>query len=108
VSIAVIVALAWTIPVGVLIGTNPRAARFLQPVVQIAASVPATALFPVLLLGLVSVPGGGDLAAVALMTLGTQWYLLFNVIAGASSIPQDLQYTSDLMRLRGVRRWRTL
>jgi NitT/TauT family transport system permease protein len=80
----------------------------LQPVVQITASVPATALFPVLLLGLLSLPGGTNIAAVVLMLLGTQWYLLFNIIAGASAIPQDLVYTSDLMRLKGWKRWRTL
>lgn len=108
VLIAITIALAWTIPVGVLIGTNPRAARILQPLVQIAASIPATALFPVLLLGLLTLPAGANIAAVLLMLLGTQWYLLFNVIAGASAIPQDLQHTSDLLRLKGWKRWRTL
>lgn len=108
VTVAVSIALSWTIPIGVLIGTNPRAAAVLQPVVQIAASIPATALFPVLLLGLLNLPAGANIAAVLLMLLGTQWYLLFNVIAGASAIPQDLQYTSDLMRLKGWKRWRTL
>lgn len=105
---AVCIALAWTIPIGVLIGTNPRAAAVLQPVVQIAASIPATALFPVLLLGLLAIPAGANIAAVLLMLLGTQWYLLFNVIAGASAIPQDLLYTSDLLHLKGWKRWRTL
>ncbi len=108
VVIALLIALAWTIPVGVLIGTNARAAALLQPVVQITASVPATALFPVLLLGLVGLPGGANLAAILLMLLGTQWYLLFNIIAGASAIPQDLQFTSALLRVRGWRRWRVL
>jgi NitT/TauT family transport system permease protein len=108
VAIAVAIALVWTVPLGVLIGTNVRAASLLQPVVQILASIPATALFPVLLLGLLDVPGGDNLAAILLMLLGTQWYLLFNVIAGASAIPQDLKYTSKLMRLHGWQRWRTL
>lgn len=108
VSIAVAIALIWTIPVGVLIGTNARAARFLQPLVQIAASIPATALFPVLLLGLLNLPAGANIAAILLMLLGTQWYLLFNVIAGASAIPQDLQYTTALLGLKGWKRWRTL
>lgn len=108
VTIAVLIALAWTIPVGVLIGTNPRAARLLQPMVEIAASIPATALFPILLSWLLLVPAGDNLAAILLMLLGTQWYLLFNVIAGASAMPQDLQYTSELMQIRGWRRWRTL
>ncbi|MEZ4669932.1 MAG: ABC transporter permease subunit [Anaerolineae bacterium] len=108
VGISIGIALAWTIPVGVLIGTNARAARILQPVVQILAAIPATALFPVLLVGLLALPGGGNMAAVGLMLLGTQWYILFNVIAGASAIPQDLKYTTDLMQLKGWRRWRTL
>ncbi|GAB1422507.1 ABC transporter permease subunit [Anaerolineales bacterium] len=108
VLIAVVIALIWTIPVGVLIGTNQRAAALLQPLVQIAASIPATALFPMLLLGLLTLPAGANIAAILLMLLGTQWYLLFNIIAGASTIPQDLQYTTDLLRLTGWKRWRTL
>ncbi|HML21443.1 MAG TPA: ABC transporter permease subunit [Aggregatilinea sp.] len=108
VALALVIALAWTIPVGVLIGTNARAARLLQPLVQVFASIPATALFPVLLLGLVKLPGGLNIAAVLLMLLGMQWYLLFNVIAGATAIPQDLKYTSTLLGLGRFDRWRTL
>ncbi|MCX7753628.1 MAG: ABC transporter permease subunit [Anaerolineales bacterium] len=102
------IALAWTIPVGVLIGTNRRAAAILQPVVQVTASIPATAIFPVFLLLVVNLVGGLNLAAVFLMLMGTQWYLLFNVIAGATAIPQDLKYTAALMGLNGWARWRTL
>ncbi|MGE5320701.1 MAG: ABC transporter permease [Hyphomicrobiaceae bacterium] len=105
---ALLIAAAWTIPVGVAIGTRPRMAAVLQPLAQIAASVPATALFPVLLLALLHLPGGLDLSAVLLMLLGTQWYLLFNVIAGASAIPQDLRDTTALLRLSAVERWRVL
>ncbi|MGQ9554771.1 MAG: ABC transporter permease [Anaerolineae bacterium] len=105
---ALAIALAWTIPVGVMMGTNPTRAALLQPLVQIAASLPATALFPVLLLVLLRLPGGLSLAAVFLMLAGTQWYLLFNVIAGANSIPQDLKYTSSLLQINGWQRWRTL
>jgi NitT/TauT family transport system permease protein len=105
---ALLIALAWTIPVGVLIGTNERLARWLQPVVQITASIPATALFPVVLLALLQVPGGLAIAAVLLMLMGTQWYLLFNVIAGAAAIPQDLKYTAALLGLSRWERWRTL
>lgn len=108
VFIALALALAWTVPVGVAIGTNRRVAGVLQPVVQIMASLPATALFPVFLLFVLRLPGGLNLAAVLLMLLGTQWYLLFNVIAGASAIPQDLKYTSTLLNLSGWGRWRTL
>jgi NitT/TauT family transport system permease protein len=108
VFIALIIALAWTIPTGVAIGTNPRLAKWLQPLVQITASVPATALFPVLVLMVLRLPGGLNLAAVLLMLLGTQWYLLFNIIAGASAIPQDLKYTTNLLQLGRWERWRTL
>jgi NitT/TauT family transport system permease protein len=108
VSIALAIALAWTVPVGVVIGTNARLARWLQPVVQIVASVPATALFPIFVLLLVGLPAGLNLAAILLMLMGTQWYLLFNVIAGASAIPQDLKYTSTLLQLDRWQRWRTL
>jgi NitT/TauT family transport system permease protein len=108
VAIALAVALAWTLPVGVAIGTNQRLAAWLQPVVQITASVPATALFPVLLLVVLGLPFGLNLAAILLMLLGTQWYLLFNIIAGASAIPQDLHYTATLLQLGRWERWRTL
>jgi NitT/TauT family transport system permease protein len=108
VLIALFVALLWTIPIGVAIGTNQRLANLLQPLVQIIASIPATALFPAFLLLLLNLPGGLNLAAVLLMLMGTQWYLLFNVIAGASSIPQDLKYTATMLQLRGWARWRTL
>ncbi len=108
VSIALVIAVAWTVPVGVLIGTNRKLAAVLQPIVQIVASVPATALFPIILLALINVAGGLNLAAVLLMLMGTQWYVLFNVIAGASAIPQDLAYTTQLLQLKGWARWRTV
>jgi NitT/TauT family transport system permease protein len=105
---ALTLALAWTIPIGVLIGTSQRLSTWLQPLVQIIASVPATALFPVFVLVLLGLPGGLNLAAVLLMLMGTQWYLLFNIIAGATAIPQDLRYTSALLGLNRWDRWRTL
>jgi NitT/TauT family transport system permease protein len=108
VTIALLLALIWTIPLGVAIGTNQRLSAILQPVVQVTASVPATALFPVILLLVINLPGGLNLAAVILMLMGTQWYLLFNIIAGASAIPQDLKYTAKLMQLSRWQRWRTL
>ncbi|MGB5051591.1 MAG: ABC transporter permease subunit [Caldilineaceae bacterium] len=103
-----LLALAWTIPVGVAIGTNRRLAAILQPMSQIAASIPATALFPVLLLFMLALPSGLELAAVLLMLMGTQWYILFNVIAGASTIPEDLKHTAALLQLSRYDRWRTL
>jgi NitT/TauT family transport system permease protein len=105
---ALVIALAWTVPVGVAIGTNRKLAGILQPVVQVTASVPATALFPVLVLALVRMPGGLNIAAVLLMLMGTQWYLLFNVIAGTAAIPQDLRDTTALLQLSKRDRWRSL
>lgn len=108
VGISLMIALLWAVPVGVLIGTHRRAARILQPIVQLVASIPATALFAVFLLTLLHTPGGLNLAAIALMLMGTQWYLLFNVIAGAAAIPQDLRHTTALLGLSRWERWRTL
>lgn len=108
VLLALVVALVWTVPLGVAIGTNRRVAAALQPLVQIFASIPATALFPVVLLLVLRLPAGLNLAAILLMLMGSQWYLLFNVIAGASAIPQDLKYTTSLLQLSRRERWRTL
>ncbi len=108
VTTALAMALLWTIPVGVVIGTNRKVARWLQPMVQIAASVPATALFPAFLLIVLKLPGKLNTAAILLMLMGTQWYLLFNIIAGASAIPQDLKYTARLLQLNSWQKWRYL
>src|SRR5258708_5857323 len=108
VVISLVIAVLWTVPLGVAIGSSPRLATFLQPVVQVVASIPATALFPVLLLAVLNLPGGLNVAAIVLMLLGTQWYVLFNVIAGTTAIPQDLRYTTDLLRFSQINRWRKL
>jgi NitT/TauT family transport system permease protein len=105
---AQIIALAWTVPVGVWIGMNRSLAARLQPIVQVVASIPATALFPVILLFVLRLPLGIEIGAVLLMLMGTQWYLLFNVIAGASAIPRDLIFTTEILGLRGLERWRVL
>jgi NitT/TauT family transport system permease protein len=105
---ALVIATAWTVPFGVAVGTSPKWSRRLQPVVQVIASIPATALFSVLLLILLELPGGLNIAAIALMVLGTQWYVLFNVIAGAMAIPSDLKEAAGVYGLTGWRRWRLL
>jgi NitT/TauT family transport system permease protein len=107
-SASLLIGTLLTVPLGVTIGLNPRWARRLQPLVQMAASIPATALFPVLLLVLLGLPGGLNIAAVGLMLLGTQWYLLFNVIAGARAIPSDLRDAATVYHIDGWRRWRYL
>jgi NitT/TauT family transport system permease protein len=108
VNASLVLGALWAVPVGVWIGTTPRVARLAQPLVQIAASVPATALFPVLLLLLIRAGGGMGLAAMALMLLGTQWYILFNVIAGAMAIPTDLKEAASVFRFTRWERWRRL
>lgn len=108
VFIVLVISLIITVPIGVSIGRNPKLAQFLQPIVQIAASVPATALFPVLLLYLGNMAGGLDIGAVILMTLGSMWYILFNVIAGAQAIPSELFEAARVYKLSPLQRWRTL
>lgn len=108
VNTALILGALWTVPVGVAIGSNPRFARIAQPLVQMAASIPATALFPVILLFLIRLRGGLEIAAMLLMLLGTQWYILFNVIAGAMAIPTDLKEAARIFRFSSWDRWRHL
>jgi NitT/TauT family transport system permease protein len=108
VFVVLVISLLITVPIGVTIGRDPKLAQFLQPIVQIAASVPATALFPVLLLGLANIGGGLDIGAVILMTLGSMWYILFNVIAGAQAIPSELFEAARVYKLSPLQRWQTL
>src|SRR5262249_29121450 len=96
VNISLLLAAAWTIPAGVAIGFNPKLARIAQPLAQIAASFPATALFPVILLALMKLGAGLGIGSIALMMLGTQWYILFNVIAGAMAIPSEMREVAQL------------
>jgi len=108
VELALVLAGLWTIPVGVYIGLRPKLAAFAQPIAQVAASVPATALFPIVLLFLIRVGGGIGIGSIVLLLLGTQWYLLFNVIAGASSIPTDLKEVCDVFHMSRAEHWRRL
>jgi NitT/TauT family transport system permease protein len=108
VNAALLIGALWAVPVGVAIGSNPRLARIAQPLAQIAASVPATALFPVILLFLIRLRGGLEIAAMLVLLLGTQWYTLFNVIAGAMAIPSDLKEAASIFRFSAWERWRRL
>ena len=108
VNAALLLGALWAVPTGVAIGLHPRLARIAQPVAQVAASVPATALFPIVLLALIRWGGGMSLAALALMLLGTQWYILFNVIAGAMAIPSDLKEAAGVFHFGAWNRWRRL
>jgi NitT/TauT family transport system permease protein len=108
VNLALLLGALWTIPAGVAIGFNPRLARIAQPLAQIAASIPATALLPVILLILIRLGGGLGLASIVVLLLGTQWYVLFNVIAGAMAIPTDLKECCSVFRVKGIERWKKL
>lgn len=107
-SAAVLLGALWTVPVGVAIGLNPRLNQIAQPVTQIAASFPANMLFP--FFGLLYLRYGlsFELGAIPLMMLGTQWYILFNVIAGASGLPSDLKEAAVILGLSRWEKWRVL
>jgi len=96
------------VPIGVWIGSNPKLAQYLMPLTQIAASFPAPLVFTNLFVLITLVGGNLEWGSVILMMLGTIWYILFNVISGASSIPQDLRACTQLTHLKGWQRWRTL
>ncbi len=105
---AQIIALIWTVPIGVAIGMNKKIANILQPIIQVVASIPATALFPVILVFFMNKLGGLNVASVLLMLMGTQWYILFNVIAGAMAIPEDLKAAAQTFGLTGWKKWKVL
>jgi NitT/TauT family transport system permease protein len=108
VAVVVIIASAIWVPVGVWIGFNPRVAQFMQPIVQVLASFPANFIFPFAIVVFLDIGLSLNFGAVVLMALGTQWYVLFNVIAGASAVPSDLKEAMDNLGVRGVARWRRL
>lgn len=108
VALALAVTAAWTVPVGVSLGLKPGLGSRVLPLIQVAASIPATALFPAVLLLAVRLPAGVEWAALLLMALGSQWYVLFNVVAGALAIPTELREAAAIFRLRGLKRWRLL
>nr|WP_246475064.1 ABC transporter permease subunit [Pseudomonas folii] len=101
----VLASLVW-VPVGVWIGLNPRWAERLQPIAQLLAAFPANILFPFAVVTIVTLKLNPDVWLSPLMILGTQWYILFNVIAGASALPTDLLEASRVFRVRGWQWWR--
>lgn len=99
--------LVW-VPIGVWIGMNPKVTRIAQPVVQVLASFPANFLFPFITLLLIRTGISLNVGGILLMALGAQWYILFNVIAGASAIPSDLREAAASLRMSRALQWRTL
>ncbi len=108
VVILVVVSTIIWVPVGVKIGMSPRLARYAQPVVQVLASFPANFLFPLATAVFIALGISLNIGGILLMALGAQWYILFNVIAGASAIPTDLRELADQFRLPRRQRWREL
>jgi NitT/TauT family transport system permease protein len=105
---AVALGTVWALPAGLAIGLSPRLSRTLQPVVQVAASFPAPMLFPMVIAALAWAGVALGWGSILLMLLGTQWYILFNVIAGAMAIPSDLREAARTYRIKGWQRFKVL
>ena len=105
---ALILGALWTIPLGVAIGLRPSLSKKLQPIIQIIAAFPANMLFPFVTIIFLKYNFNFEIGSIFLMMLGTQWYILFNVIAGAMSIPNDLLEAASVFRITGWQKWRNL
>jgi NitT/TauT family transport system permease protein len=108
--IVVLIALAslvW-VPIGVWVGTRPKVANLVQPVAQFLAAFPANLLFPIAVSAIVAFKLNPNIWLSPLMILGTQWYILFNVVAGASAIPAELRAAGANFHVRGLLWWRRI
>ena len=99
--------LIW-VPVGVMVGMRPRVAQLVQPVVQIMAAFPANVLFPIAVSAIVLLKIDPNIWLSPLMILGTQWYILFNVIAGAAAIPSEMRDVGTNLQIRGWLWWKKI
>ncbi|MBU6459711.1 MAG: ABC transporter permease subunit [Proteobacteria bacterium] len=99
--------LVW-VPLGIEIGLRPRLSQWVQPIAQFLAAFPANLFFPVAVLLIVKYHLTPSIWLSPLMILGTQWYILFNVIAGASAFPKDLKEAAEMLRVKGWKRWRKI
>lgn len=106
VGVLIVLASVLWVPIGVWIGLNPRWAERLQPIAQLLAAFPANVLFPFAVITIVALKLNPDIWLSPLMILGTQWYILFNVIAGASALPTDLREAARSFHVRGWQWWR--
>jgi NitT/TauT family transport system permease protein len=98
----------WTVPLGIWIGVSMKRVRVFQPIVQILASFPAPMLFPLIMLALLSIHLSFEVISIVLMMAGVQWYILFNVIAGAIRIPTELDQAARVMGLGFWRRMKSV
>ena len=108
VSILIVLASAVWVPIGVFVGLRPKLTAVIQPIAQFLAAFPANLLFPVAVYLIVRFHLSPKIWLTPLMILGTQWYILFNVIAGASAIPSDFREAAATFRIRPWRWWRDI
>ena len=106
-AMTVLATLIWT-PIGVWIGFHPKAARFAQPLAQIGASFPVNMTFPIVVGLFVATHTSMNWGSILLIAMGTQWYILFNVIAGAMAIPNEMKEVANIYRLPRWRVWQTV
>ncbi|MGA2052822.1 MAG: ABC transporter permease subunit [Opitutales bacterium] len=106
-AVTVLATLIWT-PIGVWMGFHPKLTRFFQPLAQIAASFPVNMTFPIVVGFYVAYHISMNWGSIFLIAMGTQWYILFNVMAGAMAIPNDLKEVARTYGLRHWPLWRTL
>lgn len=106
--IAYAISLAWIIPCTLAASSNARLRQRLASIAEIVGSVPATALFPLIVVFVIEVTGGMNLASILLILTGMQWYLLFNLLAGVSQIPEDLKEATRSFGLSRLATWRKL
>jgi NitT/TauT family transport system permease protein len=107
-TIAYAISLAWTVPCALAASESPRFNRILSPVAEIVGSMPATALFPVIVAAFIQFTGGMNAASIVLILTGMQWYLLFNLLAGVNQVPEDLKEAARAFGLSRYARWRKL
>ena len=104
--IAYIICVAWTLPVAVYLYEHKKVEKYALPIAEISAAIPATALFPVIILLIIQTVGNVDLATIILLLPGMQWYLFFNIIAGLHAIPADIKDTAKAFHIKGKLYWK--
>jgi NitT/TauT family transport system permease protein len=104
VVLIILAAIIW-VPIGIYVGLNPKLTAFVQPIAQFLAAFPANLLFPVVFIVITSYNLNPNIWLSPLMIMGTQWYILFNVIVGASSIPNDLKDATKILKVSGWLWW---
>jgi len=107
-TVAYAISLAWTVPCALAASESPRFNRVLSPIAEIVGSMPATALFPIIVVAVIQLSGGMNLASILLILTGMQWYLLFNLLAGINQVPEDLKEAARAFGLSRIARWRKL